>query len=202
MAMDATDRPAPDSYHLGAGAETTISHSEGGAIPGEGGPAFVLQQAVPAPIPVVLAVPHAGRSYPPALLAAMRHPAQAARRLEDRLVDLVAQAVARQTGAALLIARAPRAMIDLNRAPDDLDREMIVPDPALADFPPVPRSAMAARRAQSGLGLVPRRLAGLGEIWRQRTPAADVQARSPRSTPYHQALSGVLSGLAARWGLH
>ncbi|GHC92391.1 N-formylglutamate deformylase [Novosphingobium pokkalii] len=201
MAMDATDRPAPDSYHLGAGAETTISHSEGGTIPGEGGPAFVLQQPVPAPIPVVLAVPHAGRSYPPALLAAMRHPAQAARRLEDRLVDLVAQAVARQTGAALLIARAPRAMIDLNRAPDDLDREMIVPDPALADFPPVPRSAMAARRAQSGLGLVPRRLAGLGEIWRQRTPAADVQARITEiHAPYHQALSGVLSGLAARWG--
>jgi N-formylglutamate amidohydrolase len=62
---------------------------------------------------------------------------------------------------------------------------------------------MAARRAQSGLGLVPRRLAGLGEIWRQRTPAADVQAQIAEiHAPYHQALSGVLSGLAARWGLH
>jgi N-formylglutamate amidohydrolase len=154
-----------------------------------------LQQAVPAPIPVVLAVPHAGRSYPPALLAAMRHPAQAARRLEDRLVDLVAQAVARQTGAALLIARAPRAMIDLNRAPDDLDREMIVPDPAL----PIPTRAAQrqARRAQSGLGLVPRRLAGLGEIWRQRTPAADVQAQN---RPDPRALSPGAVGRAVRPG--
>lgn len=206
MMMDATDRAATDSCHLGAKPGSTdpvspVIHSEGGTIPGEGGPAFVLQQGNPAPIPVILAVPHAGRSYPAGVLAAMRQPAQAARRLEDRLVDLVAQAVARHTGAALLVARAPRAMIDLNRAPDDLDREMIVPDPAMADFPLLPRGPMAARRAHSGLGLVPRRLVGLGEIWRQRTPAAEIQARIAHiHLPYHQALAGALADLAARWG--
>ncbi|NKJ41233.1 MULTISPECIES: N-formylglutamate amidohydrolase [unclassified Novosphingobium] len=178
-----------------------MTQAEGGAIPGDAGPAFVLHRPMPAPIPVVIAVPHAGRAYPPGLLAAMRQPAQAAQRLEDRLVDLVAQAVARQTGAALLIARAPRAMIDLNRAPDDLDREMILPDPALPDFPPVARGPMAARRAHSGLGLVPRRLAGLGDIWRQRTPAAEIQARiTGIHAPYHLALAQVLADLASRWG--
>lgn len=206
MGMDATDGLAPDSCRDGSlpasfAPSEAFRHSDGGAIPGNGGPAFVLQRLAPVPIPVVVAVPHAGRAYTPALLAAMRHPAQAAQRLEDRLVDLVAQAVARQTGAALLIARAPRAMIDLNRAPDDLDREMIVPDADLPDFPPRPRGPQAARRAQSGLGLVPRRLAGLGDIWRQRTPAAEIHARiAGVHAPYHQALAEILADLAAQWG--
>jgi len=53
-------------------------------------PAFTLWQREPSSIPVVIAVPHAGRSYPPELLTRMRHPGFSAARLEDRLVDLVA----------------------------------------------------------------------------------------------------------------
>lgn len=173
----------------------------GGVIPGSGGaPAFSVRGHEPSSVPVVIAVPHAGRTYPPALLAALRDPARAAQRLEDRLVDLVGRAVAARTGATLLVANAPRAMIDLNRAPDDLDREMIAPDPLWPDFPPpVPQTSQ--RRAQGGLGLVPRRLPGLGELWRRRLPAAEVIERIEAvHAPYHAALEQLLAAEAARWG--
>ncbi len=48
-------------------------------------------------------------------------------RLEDRLVDLVAEAVARETEERRCSSRhAPRAVVDLNRAPDDVDWDMVV----------------------------------------------------------------------------
>src|SRR5687768_5985374 len=94
----------------------------GGSIPGAvpGQPAFTLTLREPAPVPVLLAVPHAGRAYPAEFAESMRNQAAACLRLEDRFVDLLAEAVARETGAALLVAQAPRAMVDLNRAPDDV----------------------------------------------------------------------------------
>ncbi|MEO6040412.1 MAG: N-formylglutamate amidohydrolase [Croceibacterium sp.] len=169
----------------------------GGTIPGTGDrPAFTRWNSERAPLPVVLAVPHAGRDYPPDVIGQMRHPAEASLRLEDRFVDRLAQAVARETGAALLVAHAPRALIDLNRAPDDIDWDMV------AGAGPERRGGLAAgRRARSGLGLVPRRLAGLGELWRQRLTMADLEARlAGIHRPYHDALARTLERLRDRWG--
>ena len=82
----------------------------GGQIPGSAGvPAFSLAGANPSPIPVLIAVPHAGRAYPGSLLERMRNPGFAALRLEDRYADQLARRVADATGAALLVAQAPRA---------------------------------------------------------------------------------------------
>lgn len=171
---------------------------EGGRIPGgEGRAAYVLHRARRLAIPVLIAVPHAGRDYPASLLDRMRHPAQASPRLEDRYVDLIARQVAQATGAALLVANAPRAMIDLNRSPDDVDWDMVSgPRPAFA------RARLAAgRRARSGLGLVPRRLPGLGELWRAPMSAADLSQRiEDIHAPYHLALSQMLEKLRDRWG--
>jgi N-formylglutamate amidohydrolase len=169
----------------------------GGRIPGAPGePAFTLARRHPSPIPVLIAVPHAGRYYPPALIEQMRDPVGAGLKLEDRYVDLLARAVARDTGAGLLIAHAPRAMIDLNRAPEDMDWEM------LADGGERPRGGLrAGRRARGGLGLVPRRLPGLGEIWRRRITRDELDARiSGVHAPYHAALTAELAALKARWG--
>ena len=58
-------------------------------------------------------------------------------------------------GAGLLVAHAPRAMLDLNRATDDVDWDMIA-----NSKPDGVRHSLANRRARSGLGLVPRRLPG------------------------------------------
>jgi len=170
---------------------------DGGTIPGaDESPAFSLFRREPSPIPVLIAVPHAGRTYPAELLAQMRDPAGAALKLEDRYVDLVGQAVAARTGAGLLVAHAPRAMIDLNRAPEEMDWEMVA-DARDAH----PGEPATARRARGGLGLVPRRLPGLGEIWKQRMTEAELGARLARiHAPYHAAIATELAAIKARWG--
>src|SRR5690349_20123223 len=77
----------------------------GGSIPGTPRqPAFTLASRDPAPVPVLIAVPHAERHYPAELAAGMRSHASSSLRLEDRFADLVAEGVARETGAALLVA--------------------------------------------------------------------------------------------------
>ena len=169
---------------------------QGGAIAGERKPAFTLTVPATLPTPILIAVPHAGRSYPEAVTAAMREPAWGAARLEDRHVDALGAAVADATGAALLIAHAPRAMLDLNRAPDDIDWGMVSGGTSGRA-----RHSAANRRARSGLGLVPRRLSGLGEIWRGQLDAADLEARIVNiHRPYHCAVSEVLEHLRDRWG--
>ncbi|QZH74444.1 MAG: N-formylglutamate amidohydrolase [Erythrobacter sp.] len=169
----------------------------GGLIPGsEGLAAFSLIRRRAMAIPVLIAVPHAGREYPPALLRRLRHPDDAPHRLEDRLVDLVGHAVARDTGAALLVAHAPRAMIDLNRSPDDVDWEMVAGGGSKI------RSRLAVgRRARGGLGLVPRRLPGLGELWIAPLPRAELSERIETiHQPYHTILSQTLETMRDRWG--
>ena len=169
----------------------------GGSMPGSPGrAAFFLSGPVPSAIPVLLAVPHAGRDYPRGLLRAMRNPRTSMLRLEDRYVDLVAQGVARESGAGMIVAQAPRAMIDLNRSTDDIDWEMLPRAARPHDIP-----AVASQRARSGLGLVPRRLPGMGEIWRQRMDPAELHERVDGvHTPYHGAIEAALAGLRARWG--
>jgi N-formylglutamate amidohydrolase len=168
----------------------------GGAVPGAPGQAAFGFRRGTADLPILIAVPHAGRNYPANLLGRMRLPEPSRLRLEDRMADLVGEAVARQTGTGLLVAHAPRALIDLNRSTDDVDWEMV------AGGAPGFRSRMAAgRRARSGLGLVPRRLAGLGEIWRGRMTAADLEQRIDLvHCPYHQMLSDLLEKMRDRWG--
>jgi len=168
----------------------------GGMIPGSRQAAFSFALPADIPIPIVIAVPHSGRNYPPTLLHQMRDPEYSKVRLEDRYVDQIAVEAVRSTGAGLLIAEAPRAMLDLNRATDDVDWDMI------ADLPAdQARHSAANRRARSGLGLVPRRLPGLGEIWRKRLSQAELTARIRQiHEPYHSALANALQKVRDRWG--
>jgi N-formylglutamate amidohydrolase len=157
---------------------------------------FTLSLQEKPALPVLLSVPHAGRAYPPELCARMRQPALATLRLEDRFVDLLAEEVVRETGAALLVAHAPRALIDLNRTPDDMDWDMVAGG--------APENAVrlaAGSRARSGLGLVPRRLPGMGELWQRRMTREEVETRLARvHQPYHAALAQALEQLRDCWG--
>jgi len=184
----------------------------GGVIPGlPGVDAFRGAASDPASIPVVLAAPHGGRCYPPAILSALRAPDHVLLRLEDRLVDHLAEAVARETGAPFIVAQAPRAMIDLNRAVEDLDWDM------LANVPHVHHQRGALRqigsghgsghaghsghRARSGLGLVPRRLPGIGELWRARLDYAELEQRIALiHRPYHAAVEALVERVQRQWG--
>ncbi len=168
----------------------------GGVIPGTRKAAYSLALRDDMPIPVLLAVPHAGRCYPDAVLRTMRDAAYSKVRLEDRYVDRIAGEISRVTGAGLLVAEAPRAMLDLNRSVDDVDWEMV------ADVAPTRiKHSAANRRARSGLGLVPRRLPGLGEIWNRRLSEAELAARIRQiHLPYHSILANTLRKLRDRWG--
>jgi N-formylglutamate amidohydrolase len=175
----------------------------GGRVPGlEGRAAYTFAAPRQMRLPVLVAVPHAGRAYPAPVLARMRDPLAAQLRLEDRLVDRLGRMIAQATGAGLLVAHAPRALMDLNRAEDDIDWDMIEggrPDD-LAEL-----SSGAAqngnRRARSGLGLVPRRLPGTGEIWRGRLARSELAARiAGIHRAYHSFLADELDRIRKVWG--
>lgn len=144
--------------------------------------------------PVILAVPHAGRVYPPELIAAAAMPLGRMEALEDRFADaLVAEAAAR--GVTAFVARRARAWIDLNRD----EREI---DPAMIDEAPPPGQIIASARVRGGLGLIPRHLAGGGDVYRRRLTAKEVRLRIVGDhRPYHAALADALSAARARFGL-
>ena len=172
------------------------SVQSGGFIEGGEGPAFALNLPASSPLPVFISVPHAGRNYPEPVIDRMRRPELTSIRLEDRYVDLLATEVARLTGAALITAAAPRAMLDLNRAREDMDWGMVSNENE--DFP---RHSQANRRARSGLGLIPRRLSGFGEIWKGRITAAELEARIEGiHRPYHAAIAQQMEQIRDEWG--
>lgn len=164
----------------------------------EAGAAFIHVAPCSMPLPVLIAVPHAGRAYPGAVLAEMRDAGLSQLRLEDRHVDAVGVEIARATGTGLLVAHAPRAMLDLNRAADDIDWEMVEGG---AKGNPQARRYGSNARARSGLGLVPRRLPGFGEIWRSRLPREELLRRvDDIHQPYHDFLAKELKRIRDAWG--
>jgi N-formylglutamate amidohydrolase len=140
--------------------------------------------------PVIVSVPHAGRIYSAEHRAMLRPPVERLVALEDRLVD----ALADDLGAPALVARLPRAWIDLNRHEAEID-------PALVEGA-VPSRVMLTPKVRSGLGLIPRRLAGVGEIWRGRLAADDVAERIEMvHRPYHALLAELLNDTVATHGV-
>ena len=176
--------------------------SVGGAIPGRTGvSAFSHIAPNSMPLPVLIAVPHAGRAYPLEILERMRDPTISQLRLEDRYVDKVGAAVARETGTGLLVAHAPRAMLDLNRAEDDVDWDMVTKRDSGSRWSKSPRSSGSRSRARSGLGLVPRRLPGFGEIWRDKLSHRELKDRIDGiHRPYHSFLENELQRIRDEWG--
>ncbi len=142
--------------------------------------------------PVVLSVPHAGRDYPLALRAALRAPVAALSTLEDRHVDLVARAArGRET---MLVQRVARAWIDLNRA--EFERDPKLDDGAVSTAQP-----LQSIKVRSGLGLVPRRTALAGDLWRRRLSGEEVDCRiAADHRPYHAALDRALAAAKRRFG--
>ena len=146
--------------------------------------------AVPAS-PVVISVPHAGRDYPLPLRAALRVSLGAAAALEDRHVDAVAHAA--RGCETMLVQRRARAWIDLNRGEDERDAK--VEEGA-------PLAVTTSAKVGSGLGLIPRRVAPVGDLWRRRWSDAEVRARiAIDHRPYHGALAEALAAARRRWGV-
>jgi len=141
-------------------------------------------------LPVLLSVPHSGRDYPDWLIGMASGGRPALASLEDPLVDRLAwRAIGRGVGA--VIARAPRAAIDCNRAEDELD-------PAVIDGA---RRDRLSARARGGLGIVPARTPQHGYLWRRPVTRPQLEERLNQAhRPYHDAIEDLLGLLVDRFG--
>ena len=155
---------------------------------------FALHNVAEPPLPVLLSVPHAGRDYPDSIFANLRLPPASLLRLEDRYADLLARdAVA--NCVPTIIAHRARAWIDLNRDERDIDVEMV----SGLDRGACPTPSAKQR---GGLGLIPRRLSGEGDIWKRPFAAADVGSRiSGFHRVYHAAVARTLSRMREKFGM-
>lgn len=139
---------------------------------------------------VVFASPHSGRAYPRDFLRRSQLDAHTIRSSEDAWVDHLF-GHAPKAGAPLLLANAPRAYVDLNRSAEELD-------PAIVHG--VRRQGHNPRIA-SGLGVIPRVVAGARPIYRGKLSMIEAQQRlSVVWHPYHDALRGLLYASHARFG--
>ncbi len=152
--------------------------------------AYVLTRPDALSGPMIFASPHSGREYAADFLAQAVLDRQAIRSSEDAFVDDLF-GMAPEMGAPLLAARAPRAFIDLNRAADELDPGVIE---GIARAPHNPRIS-------SGLGVIPRVVAGGRSIYRGKLSLSEVDARLKRFWhPYHKALAGLVEEVRAECG--
>ncbi|KAA2236561.1 N-formylglutamate amidohydrolase [Salinarimonas soli] len=155
------------------------------AIEPEFDPPFVIEEPTRQTAPFVFNAPHAGAIYPGPFLLASRLDALTLRRSEDAHVDaLFADVTA--LGAPLMRACFPRAYLDLNREPYELDPRMF--DGRLPAF-----ANTRSMRVAGGLGTVPRIVADGQEIYRGRLPVDEALRRiEGLYKPYHRALRGLL----------
>jgi N-formylglutamate amidohydrolase len=143
-------------------------------------------------VALVCASPHSGSDYPAEFLAASRLDPLTLRRSEDSFVDEIFGG-AIELGAPLLKARFPRAYLDPNREPYELDPTMFAdPLPAYVNS--------RSPRVQVGLGTIARVVATGEEIYARKLRFADAVSRVDRLyRPYHQALRQLLAGTSERF---
>lgn len=143
--------------------------------------------------PIVVSVPHAGRFYPPEVLAAARVPQAMLERLEDSWCDRIASD-AQGAGAVVVEALWARAVADCNRGEGQMAPGEV--DPSLRQEFSAP-----GRKERAGLGVVPTRLADCGPLWKRSIDAAGLHWRlESLHRPYHAALASELAGARDRHG--
>ncbi|AZO28042.1 MULTISPECIES: N-formylglutamate amidohydrolase [unclassified Mesorhizobium] len=156
-------------------------------------PPFEIRSGAEQRVPFLFNSPHSGRHYPERFLAMARLDRNAIRRSEDCYVEeLFGGAVA--LGAPMLAANFPRAYLDVNREPWELDPRMFAePVPSFCNI----RSA----RVAGGLGTVPK-LVGEGlDIYPGRLPLSEAVGRIETVyKPYHETLKRLLTRTHARFG--
>lgn len=155
--------------------------------------AFFRFGAVGAQGPLLFAVPHAGRCYDLEDLARARVGQDVLARLEDRFADLLVDELLEQ-GYHAIIARQPRALIDLNRDEREVDLRGI-------SGAPWSFRGQSSAKLRGGLGLIPERLAAAGDLWKTPLPYEALCRRIDRiHRPYHAALGAALAATRAHYG--
>jgi N-formylglutamate amidohydrolase len=143
--------------------------------------------------PLVVASPHSGRCYPDAFVRASRLPLPSLRSSEDCYVDEIFGR-APGLGAPLLRALFPRAYVDVNREPWELDPGMF--EDELPDY--VNR---ASPRVAVGLGTIAGVVADGAAIYPGKLRFAEAEARLAACyRPYHAALEQLVSETRLQFG--
>ena len=156
-------------------------------------PAVEVVAADAQTLPLVLASPHSGTTYPDDFIAASRLDPLSLRRSEDAYVDELFGA-APELGIPMVKAHFARAYLDPNREPFELDPTMfedLLPDFVNAHSP----------RVRVGLGTIARVVASGEEIYARKLRFAEALQRIERLyRPYHRALTDLLESTRRRYG--
>jgi N-formylglutamate amidohydrolase len=144
--------------------------------------------------PLVLNSSHSGRDYPQRFLDMTRLDHLSIRQSEDAWVDeLFGRAP--HLGVPLLRAHFPRAYLDVNREPWELD-------PAMFVEPLSERFNTTSPRVAAGLGTLARVVAENKPIYRERLTLDDARMRIEGIyQPYHATLQRLLSEAMASFGV-
>jgi len=171
-----------------------MSPSEAEAIESELSPPFTVVQPDHLRIPLVFNSPHSGRIYPSTFLAASRLDSFALRRSEDAYVEELFTFVT-GLGAPLLHAHFPRAYVDVNREPYELDPILF------RDGLPHYANTQSVR-VIGGLGTIARIVSESDEIYREPLAFGAALERINRLyTPYHDTLRDLLLAAQNAFGL-
>lgn len=166
---------------------------DGPPIPAELLPAFVVSTPETPAAPFVLCSPHSGNVYPQSFIELSRLTPHSLRKSEDCFVDALFAPVA-ACGAPMIAARFPRAFLDVNREPYELDPELFLDQ--LPDF-----ANTQSVRVAGGLGTIARIVADGEEIYRQKLPLSVGLARVQHLyVPFHAALSKLIEDTRRRFG--
>jgi N-formylglutamate amidohydrolase len=171
-----------------------MSRSEAEAIESELDLPFEVARPRELTAPLLFNSPHSGRIYPRAFLAASKLDALTLRRSEDAYVEELFGFVG-ALGAPLLYAHFPRAYLDVNREPYELD-------PALfRDGLPHYANTQSVR-VVGGLGTIARIVSESDEIYREPLSlVAALERINLLYTPYHTTLRSLLVEAQQAFGL-
>ena len=156
-------------------------------------PPFEVLEPTPQGAPIVLCSPHSGRAYPQPFVATSQLDPLTLRRSEDAFVDELFLPAA-GLGAPLLRAHFPRAYLDANREPYELDPAMF------RDALPAYANTRSLRVA-GGLGTIARIVSDNNAIYREKLNFAEAKRRiDTLYWPFHSALRGLLERTRAEFG--
>ncbi|NNF77377.1 MAG: N-formylglutamate amidohydrolase [Rhizobiales bacterium] len=157
-------------------------------------PPFQVVEPGQLTVPVVFNSPHSGNQYPASFVAASKLDPKTLRKSEDALIDeLFLPVVA--LGAPLVKANFPRAYLDVNREPYELDPSMFIE--TLPDY-----VNCTSLRVAGGLGTIPRVVSETEEIYAHRLTFSQAEDRiRDLYLPYHRCLSTVLNRVYTAFGV-
>jgi N-formylglutamate amidohydrolase len=154
---------------------------------------FVLQRPKTQLFPVVFNSPHSGNLYPDEFIKASKLSKTQLRASEDCFVDELFNTMP-ELGCPMLSATFPRAFLDVNRGPWELDPKMF------SDKLPA-HVETATLRVIAGLGTIAKRVSENREIYHTKLKFCQAKARIERYYfPYHKQLKQLLDGTCEQFG--